>query len=67
MLCVNVPLAIRVSRKAQVELLRIAAREANQARSGASQISPATGFTAADMLAAAKVCRAVLCPWLLVT
>ena len=42
-------------RKAQVELHRIAAREANQARSGASQINVAAGFTAADMLAAAKV------------
>ena len=38
-----------------MEMHRIAAREANQARSGASQINPAAGFTAADMLAAAKV------------
>jgi hypothetical protein len=39
-----------------MEMHRIAAREANQARSGASQINAAAGFTAADMLAAAKVC-----------
>ena len=40
-----------------MELHPIAAREANQARSGASQINPAAGFSAADMLAAAKVCH----------
>ena len=51
-------------RQAQAELHRIAAREANQARSGASQINPAAGFTAADMLAAAKVCVWVV-HWLL--
>ncbi len=43
-------------RQAQAELHRIAAREANQARSGASQMNAAAGFTEADMLAAAKVC-----------